>query len=94
VCDESVSAEVAAQLNGCALNDDSGDGLPDEDPVDEPEGPVDPEEPQEPGDPGDPGDPKASAATQGSDGARVSAAAVSGVGDPITPDEIMQHAQG
>ncbi|WP_165522006.1 FG-GAP repeat domain-containing protein [Micromonospora zingiberis] len=36
VCDESMPAEIAAQLDGCQLND-PGDELPDDDPVDETE---------------------------------------------------------
>jgi ribosomal protein L35AE/L33A len=84
VCDESVPADIAGQLNGCADNDDSGDELPDEDPVEEPEGPVNPEEPQEPGDPGDPEAP----------GGMVSTLAASQIGGSITRDEIMDRAQG
>ncbi|WIM92733.1 VCBS repeat-containing protein [Actinoplanes oblitus] len=39
VCDESVPADLAAQLDGCQPND-PGDDLPDDDPVDGIEGPV------------------------------------------------------
>ncbi|MEV2240406.1 FG-GAP-like repeat-containing protein [Micromonospora sp. NPDC049891] len=38
VCDESTPADIAAQLDGCQLND-SGDELPDDDPIDETEDP-------------------------------------------------------
>ncbi|WP_089021297.1 FG-GAP-like repeat-containing protein [Micromonospora coriariae] len=42
VCDETVPAEIAAQLDGCQLND-PGDELPDDDPVDETEDPAAPQ---------------------------------------------------
>jgi hypothetical protein len=41
VCDDVVPAETAAKLDGCQLNDDSGDDLPDEEPAEDPEEPAD-----------------------------------------------------